>query len=142
MQQSIIFYPVIALVFLTFYVLLLLGYQRVKAVKDKSIDVKFFRTYSGYDSPEKLTLISQNFDNLLALPILLYFACTISYITNNVTLPLVILAWVYVLARYLHSFIHISNNRLKFRFPVFFFGTIVLMVFWIVLSFDLVFRMH
>jgi len=138
MPQNLIFYPVIALVFLTFYVLLLLGYQRIKAVKDKTIDVKYFRLYSGYDSPEKLTLISQNFDNLLALPILFYLATVLSYVTNSVDLSLIILSWTYVISRYLHSYIHIGNNRLKYRFPVFFFSTIVLMMFWINLSFKLI----
>ena len=139
MNQNLIFYPVIALVFLTFYVLLLLGYQRVTAVKNKTIDVKYFRTNSNYNCPEKLTLISQNFDNLLALPMLFYVACTISYLSNNVILPLIFLAWIYVFARYLHSYIHIVNNRLKYRFSIFFFSTIVLIIFWLILSFKLIF---
>jgi len=134
MTQISIFFPVIALVFLTFIVAVLMGYKRVKAAKNKEINVHYFRLNSGYDCPAKLTQISQNYDNLLALPNLFYLGCIISFITNQVDFILLSLAWAFVISLYIHSYIHIGSNRLKYRYPIFFFSVIVLIIFWIILS--------
>jgi len=44
---------------------------------------------------------------------------------------LVILAWAFVSARYVHSFIHITYNRVMHRFSVFIFSSFVLLAYWV-----------
>lgn len=64
MSQAIIFYPVLALVALTFFVLILLAKARINALKNKKIKISFFKINQG-KVPEGITRISQNYDNLL-----------------------------------------------------------------------------
>jgi len=41
------------------------------------------------------------------------------------------LAWAYVGLRYIHSFIHITYNRVLHRFAVFVFSSVVLFALWV-----------
>ncbi|MET0313687.1 MAG: MAPEG family protein [Hansschlegelia sp.] len=55
-------------------------------------------------------------------------------ITRKADLLFVLLSWVFVVTRYAHAFEHSGRNRLKFRFPLFSAGAIVLLVMWAVFA--------
>ena len=44
---------------------------------------------------------------------------------------IVALAWIYVASRFVHSFIHITYNRVMHRFWVFAFSTLALLAIWV-----------
>lgn len=138
MNQILIFYPLLTLVFFTFAVTLYLGRKRINAVKDKKINVRFFKLNTGFNEPEDLKRISQNYDNLLAMPQLFYLACIIAFILSQVDVTLLMVSWFYVILRIAHSVIHIGNNSLRHRFPIFAASVFILIYIWINLAIGII----
>ena len=74
---------------------------------------------------------ADNFSNLFELPVLFYTAILLTLILMVQDSILVILAWTFVISRYLHSFIHVSYNRVMHRFSLFLFSSFVLLAYWV-----------
>ena len=129
--------PCFAMAALTLFSIFRLGDERVSAVKNRRIDWRFFLLYRDYDEPEDLTVASRNLVNQFEVPVLFYVSSILAYVTGQGTAVLVGLSWLYVVARYIHSYIHLTTNRLIWRFRVFAFSCLVLLAIWIVLGLQL-----
>jgi len=127
-----ILYPVFALFALTMLVQFRLGILRVAAVKKGEVDASFFRTYSGTPEPDHLRIHSRHLINLYEAPVLFYAIAIIAFITGNYGAIPVALAWLYVLIRYLHSYVHLTSNRVLLRFRLFLASLTVLIALWLV----------
>lgn len=126
-----ILYPAFALFALTMFVQFRLGALRVTAIKKGEIDAGFFRSYSGSPEPDQLRIHSRHLINLYEAPVLFYAISIIAFITGNYgTIP-VVLAWLYVLIRYLHSYVHLTSNRVLLRFRLFLTSLAVLITLWV-----------
>ena len=124
--------PLLAQVALTFIVMLIMYRKRVAEMKLKRIHPQRIRTRSK--SKALLTgseSAADNFSNLFELPILFYTAILLTLILMVQDSILVILAWAFVISRYLHSFVHVSYNRVMHRFSVFVFSSFVLLAYWV-----------
>jgi hypothetical protein len=134
-----VLYPVFALFLLTAIVSVRLGYLRYAAVKGKQVDANYYLAYQGQE-PEQLRIASRHMINLFEQPILFYVACVIAYISNQTGSTVVMLAWLYVGLRCVHTFIHLGSNVLINRFRVFVLCGLVLVALWAVLFLGLVLR--
>lgn len=134
MQQALILYPPFALVILTFGIALWMLRLRFRAVRNRELNPKYFRLNRGGKEPEQLAQVTQNYDNLLEMPILFYAVCIASLAAQQVDTVLLSLAWVYVGARLIHSYIHTTYNYLLHRMSVFLFSTACLAAMWIYLA--------
>jgi hypothetical protein len=124
--------PLLAQVALTFIVMLIMYRKRVAEMKLKRIHPQRIRTRSK--SKALLTdseSAADNFSNLFELPILFYTTILLTLILMVQDSILVILAWAFVISRYLHSFVHVSYNRVMHRFSVFVFSSFVLLAYWV-----------
>ena len=124
--------PLLAQVALTFIVMLVMYQKRLSEMKIKQIDPQQTQTRSK--SKALLTnsaSAADNFSNLFELPILFYTAILLTLILMVQDGILVILAWSFVISRYLHSLIHVSYNRVMHRFSVFIFSSFVLLAYWV-----------
>ena len=130
MPQHYIFFPVLSLVVLTFGIAIWMAKLRFVAVRRGDIDGRFFKLNRGGEPPEYLVKVSQNYDNLLEIPILFYALCGFLYMTGQVEPAQLILAWVFVISRYVHSYVHTVRNKLMLRLQVFIFGFTVLGAMW------------
>ena len=126
-----ILYPVFAMFALTAFALFRLGIMRLMAVKKRDIDIRFFKTYRDYEEPEKLRIASRHLVNLFEVPMLFYVVVILILVTEQASAMLVGLAWAYVAARYLHTFIHLTSNKVLVRFRVFIFSFLLLLVMWV-----------
>ena len=136
MNSVIIFYPIFVLVALTFSVGFLMLRSRFAAVKNKQMSIKYFRLNEG-NAPEHIQKLSHNYDNLLSMPILFYLAMVIIYIVQAVDETYLLLAWLYVAVRFVHSYIHIGYNNVVHRMYAFVLSSLVLIVIWLRLCFHL-----
>jgi len=124
--------PLLAQVALTFIVMITMYRTRIAEMKSRRIDPQ--QINSRARSKELLKDSApgaDNFSNLFELPVLFYTAILLTLILMVQDSILVILAWAFVASRYLHSFIHITYNRVMHRFAVFIFSCFVLLAFWI-----------
>ena len=131
MDQILIFFPMIGLVTWTFLVLLMIPTFRIRAVFKKLIGVGEFRYGESVNIPPKYTLPNRNYMNLLEVPILFYLACLVLYVTTQVDMTFLTLAWAYVATRFVHSLIHITYNDVNQRFSIFLSCNIILLIVWI-----------
>ncbi len=82
-----------------------------------------------------LRQVSNAFANQFEVPVLFYVLTALALFTRKADLVFVILAWVFVLSRYVHAFVHVTSNNLKLRFPAFVVGVVVLLIMWVLFAF-------
>ena len=114
-----IFYPVVALVALTFAVGMRMYFARVGAARAGKVKIKDFRLGESANVPPEVALPNRNFMNLLETPLLFYVACVILYVTSAVDGLALALAWAYVAARAAHSVVHLTYNNVMHRLAAF-----------------------
>lgn len=81
------------------------------------------------------TRAADNLRNLFELPVLFYAAMLLIIFSQTESLVLLVLAWVFVALRYLHSYIHCTYNRVKDRFTVYLFSGVALWAMWAVMAY-------
>jgi hypothetical protein len=116
---------------LTMVVMFVMFVFRIKAVNSRIVSPRYFKLNKGADIPDQLEALSQNFTNLLELPLLFYIICLAALILNQSIEYFTLYAWLYVALRYLHSFIHITYNHILHRLFVFAASCIVLITLWV-----------
>ncbi len=133
-----IFLPALAMVALTFVVLLVMFRRRVAQMKRDRIHPQTVST--SLEAAARYTDVApaDNFRNLFEMPMLFYLALLVAAQTGQ-TGPLVLgLAWAYVAARVAHSWIHCTYNKVKHRFRAFVFGVLALAGLWAVVGYGLI----
>jgi hypothetical protein len=135
MQSTAIFWPVIAQVGLTYVVYYLLFQKRKAAVASGHARLSQFR--DNVDEPAQTRFLKNNLSNQYELPMLFIAGCLAIYATGHATWFAVVLAWLFVILRVVHAAIHIGENRLRHRVPVFIAGFAVNGLLWIWLAVSL-----
>ena len=133
MNTSIIL-PVIALVLLTAVVWVRLYVERIRELKQRRIDPQSLATSASAGQTMQRVQASDNFRNLFEVPVLFYALCAVLASAQHVSSFFVIGAWVYVALRCIHSFIHLTYNRVIHRFAVYVLSTAILFMLWGVLG--------
>ena len=131
MNSTYIFIPVIVMVALTMMTTFRLGKTRLKAVVEGRVNYKVFLTNQGYEVPSDLAKLERHYNNLLEMPVLFYLWTVILFVTGNVDVVAFAFAWIYVLLRGIHSYIHTGSNVLIKRRNAFISSFVVLTVAWI-----------
>ncbi|MBC8197646.1 MAG: MAPEG family protein [Candidatus Marinimicrobia bacterium] len=138
MNQSELILPLFSMVFLTLLVTLYLGVSNALAVLSKEVHIKHLKLFNRDEIPKYLTTISQHYKNLFELPILFYTWIGLLLILNQWTQIDVYLAWIFVLSRYVHSFIRVPNNKVHLRFYIFLMGFTTILICWIRVGLNLI----
>jgi len=128
--SNLILYPVFAMFALVIFVLMRMRSMRFAAVRNREVDVRFYRAFQEGSEPEPLRVISRHFVNLFEMPVLFYVGVIMTYVTQNVSGWMVGCAWTYVALRYAHSFVHLTSNNVPVRVSVYFASNAVLLVMW------------
>lgn len=76
--------------------------------------------------------VTYSFANQFELPVLFYVLTIFEYVTHLAGIVFVVLAWVFVIFRILHAYIHVTSNNIKLRGPFYGVGAIVLIVMWVI----------
>jgi len=131
MQVQSLIYPMATLFLLNMLIMFMMLFFRVKAVRTRKVSPRYFKLNKGSDIPDHLEALSQNYSNLLELPLLFYIIC-LTVITLKLNIEYFSLyAWLYVVFRYIHSFIHITYNHILHRLFVFFISCVMLITMWV-----------
>ena len=77
--------------------------------------------------------VSYAYSNQLELPVLFYVLTILAYFTHHAGTLFVILAWVFVVFRLLHAYVHVTSNDVSIRGPLFGVSAVVLAVMWLIL---------
>lgn len=138
MTDPTIFLPALAMVALTFIVIVVMFRRRVADMKRDRIHPQKVSTSTQASALYTDIAPADNFRNLFETPVLFYLALVVAALTAQVT-PLVLgLAWAYVATRVLHSVIHCTYNKVMHRFRAFACSLLVLLALWAVLGYGLI----
>jgi hypothetical protein len=131
MTRYALIYPMFALVLLSAFVLARVFRSRVRAVRAGKVSARYFRIYQGEVEPEETAKPARHFTNLFEAPTLFYAGCLAAMATGDEGLVVQLTAWAYVVARLVHAFIHLGQNRLGHRINAYFASWIALLALWV-----------
>ena len=106
-----------------------MGRARVRAARSGQVRIKDVALDSSR-WPDDVRKLSNNYDNQFQLPLLLYALLPLEILLVKVDWLTVVLAWVFVASRIVHSIIHTGDNDVGRRFQAFLVGFITIAVMW------------
>jgi hypothetical protein len=130
MEQTAIIFPGIAMFFLTASAVIYMGIKRHAAIQGREVSIAYYRLFNEGNQPARLQLISRHVQNHFEVPPLFYIVVLFLYVSGTVTPWTVTLAWLYVVSRCVHSYIHLGSNNVSQRFFVFGASGLVLVTLW------------
>lgn len=123
--------PLFVQVALTFMVGFWLAYLGVTGVSRGEVD----RTRIALREPNwpKRTMqVRNSFQNQLELPVLFYVLTVLAMMARHADLLFVVMAWIFVVSRMLHAFVHVTSNNLERRGLWYGVGAFTLALMWTV----------
>ncbi|MGH8401925.1 MAG: MAPEG family protein [Gammaproteobacteria bacterium] len=134
MKSEWIFVPMMALVAWTFIIMLLMAYKRWTAGFAGRIKRGEYKVGESTEAPTDVRLPGRNFVNLFEMPVLFYVLCLAAYMTHTVSGTLLVLAWIYLALRIVHSLVHVTYNKIIHRFSVYASSSFLLLAMWIIFA--------
>lgn len=125
--------PLFVEVFLTFVLMFWMAGARTSSIRRGEVRIpEIALGQPGWT--EYGTKVGNAYHNQFQLPVLFYVLTILAIIARKADLLFVIMAWIFVLSRIAHVFVHTGTNRLPDRFYVFALGAIVLLIMWIIFA--------
>ncbi|WP_421789471.1 MAPEG family protein [Hyphobacterium sp.] len=121
-----------ALAGLTLFVYFLLTIVGIIANSKGDLSREYSLTKTGAPPPAYIGNIGRNFVNLLEMPVLFY-ALIAFHLAGEIEVSglQLMLAWVFVGLRYLHTVIHVTINNMGLRFLAHRISAIILVWMWV-----------
>ncbi len=133
MSIQAILLPLLVQVALTLYLGIWLASQRVPMIRRREVHPRDI-ALGQPNWPAHTLQVGNSFRNQFELPALFYVLTILSVITKHADLVFVILAWVFVLSRLVHAYIHTTSNRLSRRGMWYGIGALVLLIMWLIFA--------
>jgi len=136
MNSIYIFFPVMAQVILAMGMFTILGVRKAKVVQEGKVN-RQQSALNNREWPKEVVLVSNNIANQFETPVLFYVLCMVAYSINAVGIVAIVLAWMFVLSRYAHAYVHIGSNFVPMRLRLFLLGCLVLIAMFLLIAWKL-----
>jgi len=80
--------------------------------------------------PKRTMQLGNAFSNQFEIPVLFYVLTILAYVTHHAGYLFVVLAWIFVIFRLLHAFVHVTSNIVRLRGSLYAAATVVLALMW------------
>ena len=137
MGNNAIFLPGLAMVLLTFIVWWRMYFMRIGQMKRERIHPQSVATSAQVTAKLTDSRAADNFRNLFELPVLFYLALAVAAQAGLVSAAVLVLAWLFVALRCVHSWIQCTYNKVMHRFYAYLAGGLALWTLWGVLAYGL-----
>jgi len=127
MDAQLIFLPVLAQMMLVIFVYIALGKRKAAAIKT-GWKISRETSLNNKAWPDDVIKASNNIDNQSQTPVLFYAVCFVIYSLQLVNPFSLLLASVFVAARYVHAWVHLGSNTIPLRFGSFLVSSFALML--------------
>jgi len=133
MSIQFILLPLFVQVALTFALMFWMAFSRAGALKRK--ETRMADVALGQSNwPPKVQQISNCYHSQFQLPLLFYVLTILVIITRHADVVFVVMAWLFVLARLAHAYIHTGSNYVPRRFNAFALGAVILLAMWVIFA--------
>jgi hypothetical protein len=82
--------------------------------------------------PKRTLQVRNSYHNQLELPVLFYVLTILTIITRHADVLFVVMAWIFVLSRLVHAYIHVTSNQMSQRGLWFGIGAFTLAIMWLI----------
>ena len=82
--------------------------------------------------PTRAQQFAYAFSNQFELPVLFYVLTILSIMTRHADFLFVLLAWVFVIFRWLQAWVHVTNNNVRLRGAFYGVSALVLLLMWLI----------
>ena len=124
-------YPITFYLFFIFGIMVWNFFKRVAAIKDQKMSAGYFKTYSNKENvSQELLVIERHVDNQFQLPVIFMMTCAFFVALDVVTPTIILMAWLFVALRLVHSFIHLGKNKILQRAIAYALGWGVVLAMW------------
>jgi hypothetical protein len=82
--------------------------------------------------PKRTMQVANSFSNQFELPVLFYVLTILAYVTHKAGLVFVILAWIFVIFRLFHAYVHVTSNVVRVRGSLYGVAALALTVNWVI----------
>lgn len=127
MDSGLMILPLLAQMLLTLVMFMLLGSRKASAYRSGQADPRL-TALDGRAWPEPVLKVSNNIANQFETPILFYILGLLAIQLEMVSLPLLVLSWLYVAARIGHAVVHVGSNRVPIRMRFFIASLVILLI--------------
>lgn len=86
--------------------------------------------------PARTRQFAYSFSNQFEMPVLFYVLTILAYVTHLAGLIFVILAWIFVIFRILHAYVHVTSNVVRWRGALYGVAVVALAVNWAIYIFE------
>jgi hypothetical protein len=125
--------PLFVEVALTFAMMFWMASARTAAIKARQTKIADIALGQA-NWPARVQQISNNYASQFQIPVLFYLLTVLVIITRHADIVFVVMAWLFVVSRLVHAYIHTSSNYVPRRFGAFAIGSVVLLVMWIIFA--------
>jgi hypothetical protein len=127
--RNLIIWPMIAQAGLTAAVWLALYRRRIAEMRSRRISPQSIATSRTATALQDVAA-ADNFRNLFEVPVLFFASCLAVALADVVTPLQLVFAWGFVGFRALHSYIHVTYNRVMHRFTAYVLSTLCVFAMW------------
>ncbi len=127
MKENYIFLPVLVQIGLVFWLYIYLAIAKSRAMKAGLVDEQR-RALHNDAWPDSVLQVNNCIRNQFEVPVLFYVLVIILLVTHRINIAMHVLAWVFVLSRIFHAYIHVGSNYVPNRRRVFMFGCLILII--------------
>lgn len=129
--------PMIAQTALVAFVWIRMYFSRIREFRQRQLNPQSLSTSAQAAGVLTDVAAADNFRNLFEVPVLFYAVCCALAIAGADSVAQVALAWLFVGLRVVHTFIHLTYNRVMHRFAVYVLSTVVVFLMWAQLAVSL-----
>jgi hypothetical protein len=133
MSVAAILAPLFVQVALTLALGIWLGALRVSAVRRREVKMRDIALREP-NWPSGVTQVGNCYLNQFELPVLYYVLTALAMATRQADLLFVAMAWVFVLTRLAHAYVHVTDNHLGRRGLLFGVGAAVIALMWLIFA--------
>lgn len=128
-QTQLLLLPAFVHVALVMVIAACMGLGRVRAVREGKVRVKDIALDSS-KWPDDLRKLSNNYENQFQLPVFYYAVLALLLVTGLADGVAVVLSWIFVATRLVHTLIHTGGNVVLRRFQAFLAGLVIIVLMW------------
>ncbi len=126
--------PVFGNLALIFILFMMVSVKRMQATKAGGLSIDDL-AHNGRE-PELSRRWARNLDNQFQVPMLFYGLIALLFATNSVTDLQILLAWVFLFGRIVHTFVQVAGDSVTLRGRVFTINFVALAAMWLVFGYS------
>ncbi len=127
LQSHDLAYPMLAMLILTLIVWVFMFYKRIPWITAANLTPEQSRSPEFERlQPSDVINPASNFKNLFEVPVLFYVVVLFLMLQGEMFAASLVLAWLFVASRYVHSAFHCLTELIMFRFFAYLFGVVSL----------------